>query len=488
MTVIGMVQKMVLGGLVAVILMAGAGRSLAEAKKVEAGTISALMLSDLHFDPFHDPAKARQLVEGPEGEWNTILAGDASEDQAEAFRRLQKTCGARGVDTSYALLRSSLGAMKADAPEAKFALVSGDLVVHGFDCRWKTLLPGRSDAEYAAFVAKTVRYVVGQVRLSLAGMPVYVALGNNDSGCGDYELNPGDEFLVATKDAMVDGLSSAEEQTAALKSYAASGDYSVRMRGAMRGTRLIVLDDLFQSRRYTACEKKPDEAATAAQITWLREELAEARAAKEKVWVMGHIPPGIDPFSTFSKFKDVCAGEDPVMFLANERLADVMGEYADVIRLGVFGHTHMDEMRLFGQDGAAAGKKVAIKMVGSISPVDGNNPSFTVARVNPATAQLVDYEVIAASNKTGVDTVWAKEYAYGETFHEAVFSPDAVGKVLEKFEADPGAGSLMSQAYLTNYFVGDKSLLLKSLWPNYVCAMANHAQKGFAACVCGTGK
>src|SRR5260370_1324245 len=143
----------------------------------------------------------------------------------------------------------------------KLAVVGGDLVVHGFDCRFKTLLPGKTDADYEAFVAKTVRYVVGQMRLALTGaqgtgakgakVPVYVALGNNDSGCGDYEMDSGDGFLAATREQMVDGLPSAAEKEAALESYAKSGDYSVMMQGAMRRTRLIVLDDLFQSRRYT---------------------------------------------------------------------------------------------------------------------------------------------------------------------------------------------------------------------------------------------
>jgi sphingomyelin phosphodiesterase acid-like 3 len=482
-------RRMFLGGLIAVFYVVLVGSLRAQtAKRPEAVEISALMVSDVHFDPFHDPGKARRLAEASEGEWNGILAGADSSDQAEAFEGLQKSCGGRGVDTPYALLQSSLRAMKAAAPEAKFALVSGDLVVHGFGCRYKALLPDKTEADYAAFVEKTVRYVVGQMRLSLVGMPVYVGLGNNDSACGDYAMAPGDGFLTATKELMVDGLVAPGEKSAALASYEAGGNYSVKMKGAMKGTRLIVLDDLFQSRRYSACGKGPDGVAAEAEIDWLKGELAKAREAKEKVWVMGHIPAGIDPFSTFSKFTDVCIGEAPVMFLGSEKMADVMGEYADVIRLGVFGHTHMDEMRLFGKDGGGVADKVAIKMVPSISPVDGNDPSFTVARVNPATAQMVDYEVIAGSNKTGVDTVWQKEYSFGKTYHEKVFSPVTVGKLLGEFGTDLDARGEMSRAYLTNYFVGDKSLLLKSLWPNYVCAMGNHTEKGFAGCVCAAGK
>ena len=34
------------------------------------------------------------------------------------------------------------------------------------------------------------------------------------------------------------------------------------------------------------------------------------------------------------------------MFLSSEALPETMAKYGDVIRLAIFAHTHMDEMRL----------------------------------------------------------------------------------------------------------------------------------------------
>jgi sphingomyelin phosphodiesterase acid-like 3 len=377
--------------------------------------------------------------------------------------------------------------MKQSAPDAAFALVSGDLVVHDFDCRFKALFPAKTEAEYTAFVAKTLRYVVAQIRLSLPGMPVYVALGNNDSGCADYFMDRNDAFLKQTEALMLDGLAaSPREQQAALLSYGEGGDYSVTMRPPMERTRLIVLNDTFQSRMYETCGGKPDAAAVDAEVTWLTKELATARRLKQQVWVMGHIPGGIDPYSTFSKFKNVCKGDEPVMFLSSERMANAMGQYSDVVKLGVFGHSHMDEMRLFGAEGEGArGGKVPIKMVPSISPWDGNGPSFTVAKVDPANARLLDYEVMQASNKTGAGAVWTKEYGYQESFHEKDFSAGSLQSLLDEFKADPDARADVSRAYLKHYFVGgDQSVLLRPLWPHYVCTQSNHTVKAFAACTC----
>jgi len=456
-------------------------------QSIPAQSIPALMVSDIHFDPFHDPAKVSQLVAAPVSKWASMLAAPDSADQPQAFAKLQEGCHARGVDTPFVLLRSSLAAMRARQPDAKFITVSGDLIAHAFTCRFSALVPGAAPGDYQAFAVKTISFVMDELRSAFPGAPVYAALGNNDTGCGDYKLDAKSDFLAETGGLFVEGLPAAQ-RAQALKEFGATGSYSVAMAAPMRGTRLLVLNDLFLSPKYTTC-------GAAGELSWLEQQLAEARAAGEKVWVMGHIPPGIDPYSTVAKFRDVCGGKPPVLFLANDKLAGLLAGYGDVVRLGIFAHTHMDEMRLLrpeedgtSSSGAAMGPAVAIKMVSSISPVDGNNPSFTIARVNPATAQLENYEVIAASNQTGVGTRWTPAYDFGQTFHEPEFSPATVKELIDTFRADASAKTPESLAYLRNYFVGDMSRELSPFWPEYVCALDNHTAKGFAGCVCGAAK
>jgi len=459
-------------------------------------TIPALLVSDIHFDPFHDPGKAARLVDAPASEWNAILAEPPSPDQATAFAALQQRCGARGSDSSYALFQSSLTAARKEAPDARFITVSGDLVVHNFPCRFAALAPGKTQSDYAAFVAKTIAYVTAELRHAFPGVPVYVALGNNDSGCGDNRLDGGSDFLAAVGKDIVAGLPgtmSSKERANALADFTASGSYNVRMAAPMRNTRMVVLDDLFMLTQYATCGGKPDRSVAIAQIKWLRTQLDEARRHKQRVWVMAHIPPGVDIYSTFAKMRNVCGGDAAAMFLSSDALGDVLAEYADVVRLAIFAHTHMDELRLLqpggGVQGATSTKgaqrgAVAVKMVASISPVNGNNPSFTVGRVNTASATLADYAVFAASNKTGVDTAWSKEYDYGATYHAAGVSAVALGKLVGEFRGDPDATTAASQAYIRNFLVGDRSSLIKPLWPQYVCGMSQDTAKGFAGCVC----
>ena len=458
-----------------------------QSKPAEAHSIPAFMISDIHFDPFHDPGKVKALVAAPVSEWKSILAAPASANQEQAFDSLQQTCNARGVDTPFVLLRSSLQAMQAHLPNAKFMVVSGDLIAHGFTCRYSTLFPNAAPGDYQAFVLKTLSFVVRELRAAFPEMPVYVALGNNDTGCGDYKLDANGSFLAEAGKIIAEGLPPTERE-AAISQFAAGGYYSVSMATPMHDTRLIVVNDLFLSPKYTTCAGKSDTAAATAQMAWLEQQLTEAQKAGQQVWVMGHIPPGIDPYSTAEKLRNVCGGEKAVTFLASNQMADLLVDHSSVVRLAIFAHTHMDEMRLLKPEGKAGNDStVAVKIVSSISPVDGNNPSFTIARVDPSTAVLEDYEVIAASNQTGVATRWAKEYDYRETYHEKEFTPATLGKLLGEFRADSTASAAISQAYIRDYFVGDASLLLSPFWPQYVCALDNRTSKSFAACVCSSG-
>ncbi len=146
----------------------------------------------------------------------------------------------------------------------------------------------------------------------------------------------------------------------------------------------------------------------------------------------------------------------------------------------------MDELRLLKEDGQspASEKSVAVKMVTSISPINGNHPSFTVAQVDPSSAALKDYKVFAASNLTGVDAAWTEEYDFARSYHRAEFTSSSVSQLIAGFAADPGAKTHASQKYINDFSVGYASPLLQLAWPQYVCTLTNHTVKAFRACAC----
>jgi sphingomyelin phosphodiesterase acid-like 3 len=368
--------------------------------------------------------------------------------------------------------------------------VSGDLIAHAFQCKYGAVFPHAAPGDYQAFVEKTIDFVVEELSSAVPGVPVYGALGNNDSDCGDYQLDTNSEFLKAVGEEVARTFPE-DERKGAVETYAAGGYFNVRLPAAVQHARMIVLDDQFMGAKYTTCGGKTDASAAEAQLAWLEQQLAQARSNKEKVWVMAHIPPGVDVHASVTKMDAVCGGKGPKMFLASEKLADELVEFSDVVELAIFAHTHMDEVRVLkadgGSAGAAAGNGVAVKMVSSISPINGNAPSFTVARVETSTAALKDFKVFTASNATGVGTTWHEEYDWGRTYHAPEFSAVEVSKVIAGFEADPGAKTDASQAYIRNFYSGS-SPLLGLIWPQYVCALQNDSAQGFKACVCPATK
>ncbi len=457
-----------------------------------------LMLSDIHLDPFHDPAKFPALLAAPASGWAAIFDAPASATQAADFDKLQAACGAKGVDTPIQLLESALKAAHLQQPAPLFVTVSGDLMAHQFDCKFRTLSPTGTPAEYSAFAAKTVAFVALQLHLTYPKTPIYLTLGNNDSGCRDYDEDPNSAFLQADGKAFAADTLALGNASAVTAQFSMFGDYNVAL--PIPHTRLLAMQDIFESKKYATCDGKTNPDPAAAQVAWLRKQLTAARAAHEHVWVMAHIPPGIDAYSTFTKGKDVCAVKptgkttDPELFLNSEALVSTLADFPDVIRLATFGHTHMDEMRLYR---SADGTPIPGKLVPSISPVNGNTPAFTIAQVDTRTATLADYTVFLAAGPPTAPTSWTPEYTFSTTYHLADLSGSSLATLLTAFVKDKPGSTPAAMDYQRYFSAGlpdptgtgkaaIKAAAMKIVWPIYACSMTNASAAAFHDCMCPT--
>ncbi|SNS73545.1 sphingomyelin phosphodiesterase acid-like 3 [Granulicella rosea] len=448
--------------------------------------VNAVLLSDVHLDPFLDPSKVERLQASPIGQWDAILSEPNAPDAAERNAAVQKACGARGLDSSYALMTSTLAAAKAQAAGARFVMVGGDMLVHQFDCHFKTILPGKTAADEAEFAARTANFVMASIDKTFPGIPIYSALGNNDVGCGNTKLNVRDPFLTGTVDAVLHGLRGARpaELRQARLDYTEAGYYTLRMGGAMRGTRLIVIDDTYLLEKHYDCTGAKEFKGGEEQLAFLTRELDRAKRRGEHVWVLGHAAPGVNTFDTFSKLKNMCTDGQLTQFLRDDSLAKVMQRYPAQIRLGLFAHSHMDELRLL----PAAGGGVPVKILSSISPVNGNLPAFVTAKVNPRTATLVDYTLYTGSNVTGAAEDWTRAYRFGESFHEPDFSARSLAELVGRLQADPAAESPESQALVKFYGPGITPSPLETIWPAFACLVNHYDEAGFKACFCKAEK
>ena len=453
-------------------------------------TFSIVMMSDVHFDPLHDPAKVALLANAPVVRWAAILSGPDSADQTTRFAAIQELCKAKGhTDTPYALFRSSLAAAREHAGAAAFVTVSGDLLVHDLDCRYRAsmgLAPDITDDQTLStdFAEKTTVFVMEQIEATFPRLPVYLALGNNDSRCNHNRLDFHDRYLTASAATVIDGLRGVapREQKLASSTYGEAGFYSVSMPAPMINTRLIVVDDIYMMPKYADCKADDkDRAGEQEQSAWLQKELASARRSGQRVWILGHLPPSVNPDASLGAGDSFCTSGKVIRFQTTDELANQIASHADIVKLGIFGHTHMDELHLLRGDPVG----VPIKVVASVSPVDGNLPSFTLGTVDRASGTLADYAVYVASNRSGGGTTWSKEYAFDAAYQETGFSPSALYDLIQRMRVDAGGTSSASRAYQTYFLKGSSGRKLSSSWPGYVCSLDNSSAESFKSCFCG---
>lgn len=448
--------------------------------------VDVVMLSDLHFDPLRDPAKVGALRAAPVMQWRKILDDPDAVTQAASFAKLQDACHARGVDSSWDLLKNSLKAARTQQPSPLFVTVSGDLLAHNFDCRLKTLAPEMTAEQISEFAAKTIAFLAAELHDSFKGSPVYLALGNNDSGCSNYHQSADSAFVKSVEESTVREFTRPADEKTVLKAFSNRGDYSVLLPHAMHGTRFIVLQDVVASPSFGGCGETSEADAARSQVQWLREQLVAARNEHQKVWVMAHIPPGVDTYASFHKLvgrpEGLCSVESPVMMLSSDELASTLTEYADIVKLALFAHTHMDEIKLLH---SPQGTSVPAKLVPSISPVNGNVPAFVVAKVQPQTAVLLDYAVYTASDAKA--SSWTEEYRYSNAYRMPDYSGDSVAQIASRLSKDKTGTDDMSQTYQRWFFPGDDGRFakgLKAVWPSYACAVQENGGPVYRECMC----
>ena len=192
-------------------------------------------------------------------------------------------------------------------------------------------------------------------------------------------------------------------------------------------------------------------------LAWLRDQLAEARAAGGKVWLVHHVI-GIDPYSTVHSKAAACA-DHVTPFLADPFAEDypaLLREYADVIAGGLVGHMHYDDYHRIVLDNKSKGVSVE-KVTPAVSPIFGQNPSFNIFTYDRGTGAVTDFTTTYLANldtATAATADWRAEYTFSSAYGQPDFSPASV-EALWRAISTPGP---MQDKYRGIYNVGAGSL------------------------------
>src|SRR5258706_2146085 len=315
-----------------------------------------LAVSDIHFNPFADPALVARLEAADVSQWDAILASST----VTAFSTY-------GSDVNDPLLRSALGEMQKQLPSPAFVMISGDFLAHGFEKSYQQYATDKSQTAYTAFVTKTIAYVASAFRKAYPGVRVYPTLGNNDSDCGDYAVAPNGAFLTDFRDVWRPFVRSRSFD----RRFPSGGYYHADVAG-LHDVRIIALNTNFFSTNYKNPCGKPGPDPALRELEWLDAELHLARKEGKRVWLLFHIPPGLDVYDSL-QYGGACPNLKAQTFWKDEyeqKYLKITAAHRKTILGSFAGHTHQDEFRIANGD--------FIHITPSVSPVFGNNPAFEI--------------------------------------------------------------------------------------------------------------
>jgi sphingomyelin phosphodiesterase acid-like 3 len=417
-----------------------------------------LLISDIHFDPLADLSILEDLTKDPADQWEGTFAQSKQNEYARA-----------PADTNYPLLKSALCAAKAQGPY-DFVIASGDYLRHNFQERFPAVSKRTSDP--AAFATKTEVFVITALQKAF-GVPVYVALGNNDSSTGDYQIDPESAFLVTLGQSI--GVLAKDPEAEA--DFCTAGYYELP-HPDLANEEIIVLNTVLWSRLYGIIGSKVV-APGLSEMDWFAEKLNQAENRGHKVILVMHIPPGLDSYSC-SRQK---SGKAPIELWEDAfltKFCDLTREYGGIIQIALAGHTHTDDFRVLGTKGSSS--PVFFRITPSISPIYLNNPGFSVLQYDPTSGDMLDISTYYLNlNPGGTDPQWKGEYSFSRAYESSSLSPANMLQLAVRIHDDPK----VRQTFADFYAVSAPSPITDTNWSFFSCAQTIFQSANYSQCVQG---
>lgn len=430
------------------VLLAGTARSLPRLPRPRTPrppptSQQLLIASDLHFNPFADPTLAPDLAKAPVHKWEAILSRSSSTAYSPY-----------GQDTNWWLLQSALGAMRKAESHPSLVMITGDLLAHGFPQKYAQAIPDTNRDHYRAFVSKTVSFIALELRKRYSKSQILLTPGNNDNDCGDYNIEAGGTFLSDTARTIRSLARASGRFTGEWKSL---GSYTLQPRD-IRGLRIVSVNSVFFSNKYQAVSFAGGCAAVqsdgpARTFSWLEHTLSRAAQNREKVWIMLHIPPGIDAYSTMVSYRslsqaassaprDLCSQAIVPMWKPfwTDLFDRLIAQYPTAITAIFAGHDHTDDFRVI-HAGQAGQQFVLIDP--PVSPIYGQNPAFrvvTFAAGGALTDQTTWYLTNLKAARTTVPGTWMPEYTFAAEWHSSRLDAASLNSIYDQIRSNPDAG------------------------------------------------
>jgi len=464
--------------LVFAIPMWGSGEVGIPVPNPDMNVYQVVTISDLHFNPFYDPTLYPALVAADAGQWATI------------FRRSKITVpSGGGTDTNYPLLALTLASMRQKMGASPVVLFTGDMLGHNIPAMFytayykKSAYPTPDAAAIAAmhqFIDKTVAFVAAQIREAAGYAPVMYVVGNIDTyGVG---LGPDSTFLTNNARTIYSQfLADIVDERTFFDTFTSGGYYSVQP----PGSKLLLIG--LNSNSFV--DGTPTAADANTELDWLNSQLEAAQAARQKVWILMHVPPGANSQATA-----VNAAKAGTPDEVNETTTSMMwnlgyqatflqtlADYPGVATLMLAGHTHMDEYRILPTGNV-------LEQLPSISPCFGNNPAFKVLTVAKDTLTATDYKSFYY-NLASMPEQFTGLYQLSATYGASGPLNSSLQQLYPRLVGNP----TQREAYIYYYDSGNTALnpvtkapwnpINSTNWPIFACTVSKTDEPDYIDCV-----
>ncbi|MBY0379901.1 MAG: hypothetical protein K2P99_05815 [Burkholderiales bacterium] len=413
-----------------------------------------IILTDIHFNPYADCSKIplycsklNDLIEKPVEQWSF------SEVKPSQYEE----------ETNYSLLSTALSSFKnqVESDDNVSIFLTGDMLAHGFNMRYKYYKLFSSQDDITAFSAKTLLFVIQQIHKTYSKSTIYFVLGNNDTDMGDYML-PSDEWLLSIANRLSKYIPESY-QVQFTNQFMSGGFYSIPLNHQLQiiGINNNVFSHHTQDSRGMAVANF--------EINWLNAQLAKLTRAGKYAIILQHIPLGADAYSSINKSK-------PVMLL-NEQLqleyVNTLRKFNKNISAIYAGHLHSEYLENIE----------SIPLIGTIA-LNRRNGNYVGAKLldySNNTGKLNKFTTYTFTDNQESTPQWSQLYSYPDSYN----TTDSINNFIKSFPSDITniQAKLYQRSYDGNSILHPQPIHNNIYWGYYFCFMNNTNEIEYSNCM-----
>lgn len=367
------------------------------------------------------------------------------------FKQLGKY-GDYDCDTPWIMLNETIYNMKKIAPNVDFIIWTGDSVMH-------TRRPENLVLNETVNI-DTVRKITNLITDAFPDVPLIPTVGNHD-------------FFpdAQTSASMLDDFANVWFNESGLYTmFRKGGYYSVKVAPKLR---LINLNTILYYKRNKIVNPTTD-LDPAGQFDWLEKELHSSRNENKKVFITGHIPPGLLP-----------NGKSWFPANYNERFIQIIQEYADVINAMFFGHDHATIFKIITSNGKGS---VPVLIAPSVTPWTykyNHNPAMWLVTYDRqlATPVRIDQyysDLLQANRLQKLDYVLSNSLP--GVYKMDNISGESLLDLRERMKSDDRLFRLYMKFMYANVTTDKQPEINLDLKISILCAMSNMDRTSYGTC------